>query len=130
MKNGDRVIDGLKAAGGMTKNADQREVNLAQRLRDEMEIYVPKKGETLRLGAAEVQQPGSEADNSGNQNKVSINQASEAQLETIPGIGPSKAKAIIDYRNKHSRFKALTELKNISGIGDKTFEKLKDHITL
>jgi len=65
-----------------------------------------------------------------NGGKININQATAAELETITGIGPSKATAILQYREENGAFKSIEELKNISGIGDKTFEKLKDEITI
>ena len=61
---------------------------------------------------------------------VNINSATQAQLESLNGIGPVKAKAIIDYREKNGRFKSLEEIKNVSGIGDATFDKIKGDIAL
>lgn len=62
--------------------------------------------------------------------KVNINTASSAQLDTLPGIGPAYAGRIIDYRNSHGGFKSIDEIKNVKGIGDKTFEKFRDRITI
>ncbi len=62
--------------------------------------------------------------------RVNINSANESELTTLPGIGPSKAQAIISYRDENGRFQTVEDLKNVSGIGDKTFEKLKEFITV
>lgn len=128
----DRIIDAIQLAGGYLEEADSRFINHAQKLQDEMVIYIPKKGEQLEEN--EQQPVGHAFTQSITPNKketlVNINTADESQLTTLPGIGPAKAKAIIQYREEHGKFKHIEELKNVSGIGDKTFEKLKDLITI
>jgi competence protein ComEA len=62
--------------------------------------------------------------------KININTADEAMLDTLPGIGPSKARSIIEYRNQNGPFQSIEEIKNVPGIGDKTFEQLKDLIAV
>ena len=133
---GDRVIDMIAAAGDFTKDADLDKVNLAQLVEDQMVIYVP------RVGEADVELPnivpsssGSAVNMTGNSDasngqQVNLNTATQAELETLPGIGPSKAIAIIEYRDSTGKFQQIEDLKNISGIGDKTFEKLRDSITV
>ena len=79
---------------------------------------------------AESKETKSSKDTASPDNKVSINTASLEELQTIPGIGESKAKAIIEYREKNGNFKDIEEIKNISGIGESTFEKLKEYITI
>jgi competence protein ComEA len=74
--------------------------------------------------------PSNTGGTSGNQAKINLNKADETQLQNLPGIGPSKAAAIIEYRETSGLFKNVEDLKEISGIGDKTFEKLKDLITV
>lgn len=126
---GERVNDVINRAGGLTDKADQSQVNFAEHVKDEMVIYIPAKGEApaalpnSHTSGGEAPAPGNAAQN---QAKVNLNKADETQLQTLPGIGPSKAKAIIEYREKSGPFKTIEDLKNISGIGDKTFEKLKD----
>lgn len=125
---GERVIDLIHRAGGLTNQADENKVNFAQHVQDEMVIYIPAKGEVDAVSAGASN--GAAAATSGNSEnaKIDLNQADSLALQTLPGVGPAKAAAIIDYREKSGPFKAIEDLKNISGIGDKTFEKLKDLI--
>lgn len=122
VEEGERVYDVVEKAGGLLKTADEKQINFAMKLYDEMVIYIPEINE---LGP-EVSYPGEM--NSNNDEKVNINQADAAELETLPGIGPSKAATIIQYREENGSFKEIEELMNISGIGEKTFEKLKEQI--
>ena len=133
---GDRVIDLIAAAGDFTKDADLDKVNLAQLVEDQMVIYVPRVGEEdVELPDIVPASTGSAVTMTSNQmlvmdNQVNLNTATQAELETLPGIGPSKAIAIIEYRETTGKFQQIEDLKNISGIGDKTFEKLQDSITV
>ncbi|RSK27916.1 hypothetical protein EJF36_14070 [Bacillus sp. HMF5848] len=112
-----RVIDIVRIAEGFTEKADENYVNLAQRVHDEMVIYVPEKGESSDY----IQEKS---------DKVSLNYADVKRLMTLPGVGQVKAEAIVDYRNVNGPFGTLEELLNVNGIGEKTFEQLKDYITL
>ncbi|MHC0035844.1 helix-hairpin-helix domain-containing protein [Pseudoneobacillus sp. C159] len=119
---GERVIDLINKAGGFASGADQNQVNLSERVVDEMVIFVPIVGEKdvgLTLGTTSEQSK-----------FVNINKATENELETLPGIGPAKAKAIIEYRETNGVFKTIEDLKKISGIGEKTFEKLAPFISV
>jgi len=135
-KPGDRVIDLIAAAGDFTKDADADKVNLAQLVEDQMVIYVPRAGEeAVELADAASASTGgpvatTSTTGSSSGNQVNLNTATQAELETLPGIGPSKAIAIIEYRETTGKFQQIEDLKNISGIGDKTFEKLQDSITV
>lgn len=126
---GERVIDVISRAGGLTDQADQSQVNFAEHLQDEMVIYIPAQGEVgltaPGVGGGSLSTSGAQGTN---QSRININKADETELENLPGIGPAKATAIIEYRNASGPFKAIEDLKNISGIGDKTFEKLKELI--
>lgn len=125
----DRVIDLITKAGGLNEHADETQINFAMRVEDEMVLYVPKIGE-LPEGAI-IGPIGEGVLGSGqakNDGKVNLNTANEAELQTLPGIGPAKAAAIIEFRENNGSFKVIEDLKSISGIGDKTFEKLKDSI--
>ena len=122
-------MDLVEKAGGFVAEADLNRVNLAQIVEDQMVIYVPRVGEEqenipLQAGT------GIGAGSSQESQKVNINTASESELQTLTGIGPSKAATIIQYRTEKGPFKSIEEIKNIGGIGDKTFEKLKDDIEI
>jgi competence protein ComEA len=118
-----RVQELIKLAGGFTNHADRNAINLAQRVKDEMVIYVPKLGESQMVWTGEGTQSNQSA-------LININDADQAELETLPGIGPSKATAIIAYREENGFFKSIEDLRNVSGIGDKSLEKLKELITI
>lgn len=122
---GDRVIDVIDEAGGLIDGADETAVNFAMRVTDEMVIYIPKEGEEVEL-PDEVLAPGQKPEGG----KVNLNKANQSELETLPGIGPSKAEAIIEYRENNGPFKAIEDLMLVSGFGEKTFAKLKDEITV
>lgn len=123
---GDRVIDLLEKAGGLTDKADGTKINFALNITDEMVIYVPEKGEILEEATVEDGKARGQQDNG----KINLNQANESELQMLPGIGPSKAAAIIEHRETNGPFKDVADLKLISGIGEKTFEKLKEHISV
>ncbi|MGL4339925.1 MAG: helix-hairpin-helix domain-containing protein [Rhodoglobus sp.] len=119
---GDRAIDAVAAAGGFLDIADQRQLNLARFVVDGEQIVVPAKGEVSDAAAAA---PGTSADG-----KVNINTADEATLDTLPRVGPAMAARIIAWRDEHGRFTAIEDLMNITGIGDKTFEGMRDMVTV
>ncbi|MFD2657232.1 helix-hairpin-helix domain-containing protein [Gracilibacillus thailandensis] len=119
----DRVEDVIQLAGGFTNKADKQMINLAERVYDEMVIYVPSKDENLE----ETQQ----ALNTGSDDqKVKVNIASVEEMQTIPGIGEVKANAIVEYRDTYGRFEKLEDLTKVSGIGDKTVEKLEEYVRI
>ncbi|MFE8703235.1 helix-hairpin-helix domain-containing protein [Cytobacillus sp. FJAT-54145] len=126
VKEGDRVIDIIDRAGGLLELANEAVINFAMKVTDEMVLYIPTVGEE----GVESQQVLTSVPLEADGGKVNLNKATESELQTIPGIGPSKAKAIVDYREQNGSFKTIEDLKSISGIGDKTFEKLKEHITV
>lgn len=119
---GSRVDDAIKAAGGLTEVADKKSINLAQKLTDASVVYVASQGENISVVTA------SSENNSSASNKVNINQASVSELQTISGIGAKRAQDIIDYRESNGRFKTIEDLKKVAGIGEKTFDKLKELI--
>lgn len=119
----DRVNDLLIIAGGATDKASLKDINLAKKLEDEMKIYIPSKEENLTNevhGQSEV---------SSSTGKINLNTANKDELKTLPGIGDSRADEIIRYR-ENTGFSKVEDIKNISGIGDKTYEKLKDLISV
>ncbi|WEG14209.1 helix-hairpin-helix domain-containing protein [Pullulanibacillus sp. KACC 23026] len=138
ISNTSRVVDAIDIAGGLQKDADSAKLNLAEHLADEMVIYVPKKGEELpdEFSSGTVSPSASSptanttSSSSTTSTLVHLNSATEADIETIPGIGPAKAKAILDYREQNGPFKTIEDLGNVSGIGDKTIERLKPYLDL
>ena len=123
----DRVEEAIKRAGGFTSKADTVDINQAAKLEDSMMIYVRKQGEVDRQvqKAAADTSPGNEQSQ-----EVNVNQADAAKLQTINGIGPAKAEAIIAYREEHGEFQQIEDLRNISGFGEKTIERLKNQLTV
>ncbi|WP_312035981.1 helix-hairpin-helix domain-containing protein [Priestia aryabhattai] len=123
-----RVKDALAQAGGATKEADLRQLNLASKLQDEMAVYIPAAGEEIPPSS-----PVSSISSSGTSNDqplVNINTANTDELQTLNGIGPSKASAIVSYREENGLFQTVEDLGQVSGIGDKSLEKIKAQITL
>ena len=120
-----RVKNVLEMAQLKTE-ADLLTVNQSMKLTDEMVIYVPVEGEAESVDPAAVQGPGSEEEAA----KVNINTATVEELVTLNGIGEKKAQLFIDYREEQGLFMKLEDIKNIPGIGDKTFESLEPYITI
>lgn len=124
----------VKAAGGLTANADMQQVNLAKIASDQESLHVPEKGETVSAPAATatsgVASTSEAKTQAGSGGAVDLNKADATQLQTISGIGPKKAADIINYRDSRGGFKEIAELKEVPGIGDKTFETLAPQFTL
>ena len=126
-----RVEQAIAAAGGSTADADLLRVNLAQRVHDEQQIYVPHKSEAVTpVLPTPVSPTPSTGTSSTPGQKVNINTGNAAELEALPGIGPVLAQRIIDYRQTNSPFRRPEDIKNVKGIGDATFERLRDLITV
>ncbi len=119
-----RVQDAVKIAGGLTDEADIAKLNLAEKLKDEMSIYVYRKGEQ----GSETNTTNSGQTNASTDGKVNLNTASASDLQQIPGIGESKATAIIEFREKEGLFQTMKDLQKVTGIGEKTVEKLKEYL--
>ncbi|NHA36071.1 competence protein ComEA [Staphylococcus schleiferi] len=120
MKPNARIKDLLDKAQPL-KNADLSTVNLAEKLRDQKMIYIPTVNDKQQVGA-HAESLGKEHETSDSNQLINLNTAEEKDLTQVPGIGPSKAQTIIKYREEHNGFNAVDELKEIKGIGDKTFE--------
>jgi competence protein ComEA len=120
---GSRVAAAVERAGGLSRRADRTGVNLAAPLSDGQQVVVPTRGSPGAAGATGG--AGAAAGASGAGAAISLSTASEAQLETIDGIGPALAGRIIEYRDTHGGFHSIDELKQVSGIGDKRFETLR-----
>ncbi|WP_225047333.1 helix-hairpin-helix domain-containing protein [Lacticaseibacillus kribbianus] len=121
----------VKAAGGLTAKADVTQVNLAKVAVDEESLHIPAIGEAPPPATAAAGAAGSAAGSASAESAlVNLNTATEAELETLSGIGPKKAADIIAYREENGGFKQIEDLKNVSGIGDKTFAALASSITV
>ena len=120
------IQDLIDMAGGITDRGDLKNINRAQQLTDHECIIIPSYEETnIDITSGETT-----ISTVSNSDKVNINTADSTELQTLTGIGESRAQAIIDYREEHGRFNSIEDIKNISGIGDKMFEKIKEHITI
>jgi competence protein ComEA len=126
LETGSRVHQLIDIAGGLKKDADELAINLAAPLEDGMVIYIPKKGEvTDNQLTMPTGQEGSDA-----KDKININLATVEELQTLTGIGPSKAEAIITFRDENGPFTSPEGLLEVSGIGEKSLEKIKEEITI
>ena len=129
MASSNRVIDALNKAE-VLKDADLSQLNLSEKLVDQKLIYVPKKGEnSMKINSQQSTLNSSDVKINTNQ-PLNLNSATEEQLKNIPGIGPSKAKEILNYREQNHGFNSIDDLMKIKGFGKKTFEKLKEHFTI
>ena len=126
LPEGSRLQEAIEQAGGFADDADEeyiaKNLNMAQIIEDGGKIYIPKKGDPASVNDASGQEQGSVAGEV--TGKININTASSSQLETLPGVGPVRAKQIIEGRP----YRSIEEIQKVSGIGQKTFEKLKDKI--
>ncbi|OTN76623.1 hypothetical protein A5886_001701 [Enterococcus sp. 8G7_MSG3316] len=127
LPEGARLYELIQKAGGVTDTALETAVNLAQILQDQQMIVIPHEDEAET--SADVHNGQSDLGEAANP-LIDLNQADLTQLQTLPGIGAKKAEAIIQYREEHGFFKVIDDLTNVTGIGDKTFESLKELITV
>jgi len=140
LPQGSRVVDAIEAAGGLRNDADSRYINQAAPLSDGEKVYVPNEDEVAAgiipdnaaySGGSGVNATGGQSMPGSVQNgKLNINTANQQELQQLSGIGPALSQRIIDYRESHGKFNSIDEIKNVSGIGEKTFEKFKDVITV
>lgn len=127
-----RVSDAIEASGGTTELADISKINLAYVLKDGQKINIPS---IYDIDSSQYIQDDAGinvivSDNSNSSSLVNINLATQSELETLPGVGPSTASKIIDYRNKNGRFQTIEDIMNVSGIGDAKFANIKDYICI
>ena len=136
-----RITDAIEIAGGLKEDANIENINLAEVLEDGMKIYIPDKKEPnnnqsenknlIQKNTENTTENSKKTntDNKQNQNtKININTATQTELETLPGIGPSTALKIINYRKDNGKFKNINDIKNVSGIGDSKFNNIKNLI--
>lgn len=133
---GARVQDAITAAGGLLASANVDVINLAAPLEDGQQLDIPyKAGEEPQEPDEEENElalPGAteEPDVQGSEELININTASLEELDSLPGIGPSIAQRIIDYREENGPFQVIDDIMNVSGIGPSTFDQIKDLITV
>lgn len=124
IKVGTRLFQVIEMAGGLTTEADIDSINQAEEVYDGQKIMIYSQIENDITDTSGISQHQS------SNGKININNATELELQAIPGVGPSTAKKIIEYRELNGRYKNIEDLMNVSGIGEKTFEKLKEYITV
>ncbi len=133
LPEGARVYEAIEAAGGFSEDADTRAVNQAMILSDGVQLRIPTREETQSSDSTVfgIVSGTPAAENSGSEegSLVNINTADAAALETLPGIGEAKAAAIIEYREKNGSFQQIEDVKNVPGIKDAGYEKIRDRIT-
>lgn len=123
LKSDDRINDAVKKAGGLTAEADENQLNLAQKVQDQDLIYVPIKGETPQTPSATTSGAESTA-------KINLNTATVTDLQQLDGIGLKKAEKIINYRENQGPFQSAADLSKVNGFGEKTVARLQDQIVV
>lgn len=134
-----RIADAIEKSNGLKEDANIQDINLAYILEDGMKIYIPSKNENSKEDKIDEKNNNyynnyeseqyNNINNKKQSRKININTATQTELETLPGIGPSTALKIINYRKEQKTFSNIEEIKEVSGIGDSKFEKIKDLIT-
>jgi competence protein ComEA len=135
LPQGSIIKDAILAAGGFTQDADPERINQALELKDQQQIHVPKQDEEnppppVQDGPANDSNKGDSSPAPATDERININTATLDQLDTLPGIGPAIAQRIIDYREKIGGFKNIEQITEVSGIGQATFVKIKELITV
>ena len=139
LEENSRITDIIEKAGGLTDDANINNINLAYILQDGVKVYIPKDNDKNEIkdetniyvskenGESNIDNGTSvETKNS----KININTATQTELKTLPGIGPSTATKIINYRKENGKFNSIEELKKVSGIGDSKYNKIKEMIRI
>lgn len=137
LSSNSRIADAIEKAGGLTQEADLSDINLAYLLEDGMKIYIPNQNERQENNektentAKTENTPSMQIQNtSTKQDVININTATQEELDTLPGIGPATATKIIEYRKEKGKFKQKEEIKEVSGIGEAKYEKIKEYISI
>ena len=150
LEENSRISDAISKAEGLKENADTKKINLAYKLEDGMKIYIPTIEESMNqneqnqnesqslmdqtsqyiTSSSEIIQDGQTNGTSENKTneKININTATQTELETLPGIGPSTSLKIVNYRKENGNFKTIEDIKEVSGIGEVKYENIKDLI--
>ncbi|WP_300386487.1 helix-hairpin-helix domain-containing protein [Clostridium sp.] len=125
VEEGSIIKDIIDKAGGLTEKANIEKINRAKKLTDNELIIIPNNDNVNEVSGSNFINTTEEKSG-----KININTADLSKLKEIPGVGDVKAKSIIEYREKSGGFKSIEDIKNIDGIGEKTFEKIKDSISI
>ncbi len=150
LEENSRISDAISKAEGLKENADTKKINLAYKLEDGMKIYIPTIEESMNqneqnqnesqslmdqtsqyiTSSSEIIQDGQTNGTSETKTneKININTATQTELETLPGIGPSTSLKIVNYRKENGKFKTIEDIKEVSGIGEVKYENIKDLI--
>jgi len=143
LEEGARVVDAIEKVGGITDSGEIKNLNLAYKLKDGEKLYIPSLDEVIEseekstnilyissgIDSSDVTEINIEETNSVDDNGlININTCTQVELETLTGIGPSTAKKIIDYRQENGSFKKIEDIQNVSGIGEATFNDIKEDI--
>ena len=124
ISSGSRIGDAVEACGGFTPLADRSAINLARKAEDGMQIHITARQEQAAGIAA------APAANSSQSSFVNLNTATKEELDTLPGIGPAMASRIIEYRQANGNFKSIEDIKEVKGIGEAKFAKMKDRLRI
>jgi competence protein ComEA len=129
LSSGNRVVDAVTLAGGFAPGADAAKINLAVRVKDEMQINVPY---IVNVAVNDSPAPEASAGSAagGGNGKININTASAAEFDKLPGIGTALAERIAHYRTTKGPFKDITDIKKVPGIGESKYKQFKDKISL
>ena len=130
IKENDRVNTIIEKAGGLKEGASIKSINLAARLSDGDKIYIPNREEEKQIETTEVKGNNTGTVKITKNSKINMNKASITELKQITGIGESTANKIIDYRDNVGKFKKIEDIKEVKGIGDSKYESIKDKITI
>lgn len=145
LAKGSRISDAIEKAGGLKENANLRYINLAEKLEDGVKIYIPTNEEVAKADSSNVNNTASSdassssgfsvgssssSSSTSKSKKININTATQDELDSLPGIGPSTAQKIIAYRKENGKFQSIEELKEVKGIGDSKFNEIKDLICI
>lgn len=127
LENEARLYQAIELAGGMTKNAQKEYLNLAETVYDGQQIHILSKKEYKKSQEQDTDiVQNTDSDNA----LININTATPEELQSLSGVGETRAKAIIEYREKNGKFQTIEDIKNVSGIGDSTFENIQNDITV
>lgn len=122
LQEGQRVADAINAVGGVIETADIDRINMAALVEDGMQVRVP-----MRIAAAEGH---SKSTSKNAEGQINLNTATEKELQELPGIGPAMSARIVEYREEHGDFQNIEDVKQVRGIGNAKFEKMKDKVTI